>query len=78
MTPFKTLKSIPAAMRIINIDTDMIIPKQFLRTIKRTGQASGLFYEMRFDEVTARYGEFGPFYVNLRMTPALLWEHLGL
>lgn len=50
MTPFKTLTSIPAAMRIINIDTDMIIPKQFLRTIKRTGLASGLFYEMRFDE----------------------------
>ncbi|HAJ89505.1 MAG TPA: 3-isopropylmalate dehydratase small subunit [Rhodospirillaceae bacterium] len=50
MTPFKTLTSIPAALRIINIDTDMIIPKQFLRTIKRTGLASGLFYEMRFDE----------------------------
>lgn len=50
MTPFKTLTSIPGAMRIINIDTDMIIPKQFLRTIKRTGLASGLFYEMRFDE----------------------------
>lgn len=50
MTPFKTLNSIPAAMRLINIDTDMIIPKQFLRTIKRTGLASGLFYEMRFDE----------------------------
>lgn len=50
MTPFKTLTSIPAALRLINIDTDMIIPKQFLRTIKRTGLASGLFYEMRFDE----------------------------
>ena len=50
MTPFKTLTSIPAALRIMNIDTDMIIPKQFLRTIKRTGLASGLFYEMRFDE----------------------------
>jgi len=50
MTPFKTLTSIPAALRIMNIDTDMIIPKQFLRTIKRTGLAAGLFYEMRFDE----------------------------
>jgi 3-isopropylmalate dehydratase small subunit len=49
MQPFKTLTSIPAALRIINIDTDMIIPKQFLRTIKRTGLSSGLFYEMRFD-----------------------------
>lgn len=48
--PFKALTSIPAAMRIINIDTDMIIPKQFLRTIKRTGLVEGLFYDMRFDE----------------------------
>ena len=50
MTPFKTLTSIPAPLRLINVDTDMIIPKQFLRTIKRTGLAAGLFYEMRFDE----------------------------
>jgi 3-isopropylmalate/(R)-2-methylmalate dehydratase small subunit len=50
MQKFTTLTSIPAALRLINIDTDMIIPKQFLRTIKRTGLAEGLFYEMRFDE----------------------------
>lgn len=50
MQPFKTLTSIPAALPLINIDTDMIIPKQFLRTIKRTGLSAGLFYEMRFDE----------------------------
>lgn len=50
MNPFKTLTSVPAALRLINIDTDMIIPKQFLRTIKRTGLAEGLFYEMRFDQ----------------------------
>ncbi len=37
-----------------------------------------IVYEMRFDEVTARFGEFGPFYVNLRLTPAQLWQHLGL
>ena len=37
-----------------------------------------IVYEMRFDEVTARYGEFGPFYVNLRLTPAALWKHLHL
>ena len=49
MTPFKTLTSIPAPLPLINIDTDMIIPKQFLRTIKRTGLSAGLFYEMRFD-----------------------------
>ena len=50
MTPFTALTSIPAPLRLINVDTDMIIPKQFLRTIKRTGLAAGLFYEMRFDE----------------------------
>lgn len=49
MQPFTTLASIPAPLRLINVDTDMIIPKQFLRTIKRTGLAAGLFYEMRFD-----------------------------
>jgi hydrogen peroxide-dependent heme synthase len=37
-----------------------------------------IVYEMRFDEVTARYGEFGPFFVNLRLAPAALWQHLHL
>lgn len=37
-----------------------------------------IVYEMRFDEVSARYGEFGPFYVNLRLQPADLWQHLGM
>ncbi len=37
-----------------------------------------IVYEMRFDEVSARYGEFGPFYVNLRLQPADLWDHLKL
>jgi len=37
-----------------------------------------IVYEMRFDEVSARYGEFGPFYVNLRLPPAPLWQHLHL
>ena len=50
MNKFKTLKSIPAYLPIVNIDTDMIIPKQFLKTIKRTGLGKGLFYEMRYDE----------------------------
>ncbi|HRK97766.1 MAG: 3-isopropylmalate dehydratase small subunit [Alphaproteobacteria bacterium] len=50
MQAFVKLTSIPAALPLINIDTDMIIPKQFLRTIKRTGLSAGLFYEMRFDE----------------------------
>jgi 3-isopropylmalate/(R)-2-methylmalate dehydratase small subunit len=50
MEKFNTLKSIPAHMPLLNIDTDMIIPKQFLKTIKRTGLGKNLFYEMRYDE----------------------------
>ena len=49
MKKFNTLKSIPAYLPIINIDTDMIIPKQFLKTIKRTGLGKNLFFEMRYD-----------------------------
>tara|TARA_B100000029_G_scaffold165361_1_gene161538 strand:+ start:27 stop:632 length:606 start_codon:yes stop_codon:yes gene_type:complete len=50
MKKFSTLKSIPAYLPIVNIDTDMIIPKQFLKTIKRTGLGKNLFFEMRYDE----------------------------
>ena len=50
MQKFTTLKSIPAYLPIVNIDTDMIIPKQFLKTIKRTGLGKNLFYEMRYDD----------------------------
>ena len=50
MQKFTKLKSIPAYLPIVNIDTDMIIPKQFLKTIKRTGLGKNLFYEMRYDE----------------------------
>ena len=50
MEKFKDLKSIPAHLPLLNIDTDMIIPKQFLKTIKRTGLGKNLFYEMRYDE----------------------------
>ena len=49
MNKFTTLKSIPAYLPIVNIDTDKIIPKQFLKTIKRTGLGKNLFYEMRYD-----------------------------
>ena len=49
MNKFATLKSIPAYLPITNVDTDMIIPKQFLKTIKRTGLGKNLFYEMRYD-----------------------------
>ena len=50
MQKFNNLKSIPAYLPMVNIDTDMIIPKQFLKTIKRTGLGKHLFYEMRYDE----------------------------
>lgn len=48
MEPFKTLTAVAAPLPIVNIDTDMIIPKQFLKTIKRTGLGANLFDEMRF------------------------------
>ena len=50
MEKFNILKGIPANLPMINIDTDMIIPKQFLKTIKRTGLGKSLFFEMRYDE----------------------------
>ena len=50
MEKFSNLKSIPSYLSLQNIDTDMIIPKQFLKTIKRTGLGKSLFYEMRYDE----------------------------
>lgn len=49
MQKFTTLTSIAAPLPLINIDTDMIIPKQFLKTIERTGLGKSLFFEMRFD-----------------------------
>jgi len=50
MEKFVTLKSVPAYLPMMNIDTDMIIPKQFLKTIKRTGLGKSLFFEMRYKE----------------------------
>ena len=50
MQKFNKLSSIPAYLPIVNIDTDMIIPKQFLKTIKRTGLGKNLFFEMRYDD----------------------------
>ena len=58
MQKFNTLKSIPAYLPIVNIDTDMIIPKQYLKTIKRTGLGKSLFYELRFDENNKKTGDF--------------------
>jgi 3-isopropylmalate/(R)-2-methylmalate dehydratase small subunit len=58
MQPFTTLTGVAAPMETINVDTDMIIPKQYLKTIKRTGLGSGLFAEMRFREDGAENPDF--------------------
>ena len=58
MKKFTTLKSIPAYLPIVNIDTDMIIPKQFLKTIKRTGLGKNLFFEMRYDDNGKKIEDF--------------------
>jgi 3-isopropylmalate/(R)-2-methylmalate dehydratase small subunit len=50
MQPFNKLTSVAAPLKVVNVDTDMIIPKQYLKTIKRTGLGSALFSEMRYDE----------------------------
>ena len=58
MQKFSTLKSITAYLPIVKIDTDMIIPKQFLKTIKRTGLGKNLFFEMRYDDNGNKIGDF--------------------
>ena len=58
MQKFSKIKSIPAYLSLQNIDTDMIIPKQFLKTIKRTGLGKNLFYEMRYDHQGNKINNF--------------------
>ena len=58
MEKFNILKSIPANLSMINVDTDMIIPKQFLKTIKRSGLGKGLFFEMRYDDKGKKIDSF--------------------
>ena len=58
MKKFNILKSIPANLPILNVDTDMIIPKQFLKTIKRTGLGKSLFFEMRYDDNGKKITDF--------------------
>ena len=58
MEKFNTLTAVAAPMPIINIDTDMIIPKDYLKTIKRTGLGKGLFAEMRYNEDGSDNAEF--------------------
>ena len=58
MEKFNILKSIPANLPMMNVDTDMIIPKQFLKTIKRSGLGKSLFFEMRYDEQGKKVNDF--------------------
>ena len=58
MKKFISIKGIPAYLSIVNIDTDMIIPKQFLKTIKRTGLGKNLFFELRYDDKGNKIDEF--------------------
>jgi 3-isopropylmalate/(R)-2-methylmalate dehydratase small subunit len=58
MKPFTKLTSVAAPLKVINVDTDMIIPKQYLKTIKRTGLGSALFAEMRYREGGAENADF--------------------
>ena len=58
MEKFLKLSGTVASIELSNIDTDMIIPKQFLKTIKRSGLGRGLFYEMRFDQKENKIPDF--------------------
>jgi len=58
MKKFNILKGIPASLPMMNVDTDMIIPKQFLKTTKRTGLGKSLFFEMRYDEKGKKIEKF--------------------
>ena len=58
MDKFTTVSSVAAPLPLINIDTDMIIPKQFLKTIKRSGLGKNLFDELRYDQSGNEIGDF--------------------
>src|SRR3972149_5411518 len=58
MDKFTVLEGVAAPLDLINVDTDMIIPKQYLKTIKRTGLAKGLFADIRYDEKGAPLPDF--------------------
>ena len=58
MDKFKSLTGVAAPLPMLNVDTDMIIPKQFLKTIKRTGLGKSVFYDMRYDDTGAERPDF--------------------
>src|SRR3981081_3575255 len=73
MDKFTTLEGVAAPLKIINVDTDMIIPKQYLKTIKRTGLAKGLFSEQRYKDDGSENPDFilnKPAYRNTKVRVA--------
>ena len=73
MDAFKVLKGIAAPMPMVNVDTDMIMPKQFLKTIKRTGLGKSIFFDMRYDDAGAEKPDFilnKPAYRNAKILVA--------
>ena len=73
MDKFTTLEGVAAPLKIINVDTDMIIPKQYLKTLKRTGLAKGLFSEMRYKDDGSENPDFvlnKPAYRNAKILVA--------
>ncbi|HEY5167072.1 MAG TPA: 3-isopropylmalate dehydratase small subunit [Pseudolabrys sp.] len=58
MDKFTTLEGVAAPLKMINVDTDMVIPKQYLKTIKRTGLAKGLFSELRYNDDSSENPDF--------------------
>ena len=73
MQKFTTLEGVAAPLRMINVDTDMIIPKQYLKTIKRTGLGKGLFSEMRYNDDGSENPDFvlnKPAYRNAKVIVA--------
>ena len=73
MEKFTTLEGVAAPMRVINVDTDMIIPKQYLKTIKRTGLGKGLFSEQRYKDDGSENPDFvlnKPAYRNAKVIVA--------
>ena len=73
MDKFEKLTGIAAPMPLINVDTDMIIPKQFLKTIKRTGLGEVLFYEHRFDEQGKEIEDFLVVTAVIFLRVGLVW-----
>lgn len=73
MEKFTVLEGVAAPMKLVNVDTDMIIPKQYLKTIKRTGLGTGLFSEMRYNDDGSENADFvlnQPAYRNAKILVA--------